>query len=74
MDEAFSAGDKRFQEKCNRFFEAARSARRTFLVATHNLEFVRAFCTTTLWMHKGRKKAYGPTDHVLDEYVKFEAK
>jgi homopolymeric O-antigen transport system ATP-binding protein len=74
MDEAFSAGDKRFQERCNRFFEESRSARRTFLVATHNLEFVRAFCGMTLWLHKGCNKAFGPTERVLDDYVRYELK
>jgi ABC-type polysaccharide/polyol phosphate transport system ATPase subunit len=74
MDEAFSAGDKRFQEKCNEFFLTAQSARRTFLVATHNLEFVRQFCTSTLWMHAGRVRAFGPTPQVLDEYTRFEEK
>jgi len=72
MDEAFSAGDKRFQEKCNRFFEESKSAGRTFVVATHNLDFVRAFCTSTLWLHKGRAMAFGPTDAVLEQYIGFE--
>ena len=39
MDEAFSAGDQRFQDKCGRFFCDSRTLRRTTLVATHNLEF-----------------------------------
>ncbi len=74
MDEAFSAGDKRFQEKCNRFFLAAKRVGRTFLVATHNLEFVREFCGSTLWLHEGRVRAFGPTAQILDEYIQFEEK
>ena len=74
LDEAFTGGDKRFQEKCYRFFGAVSDARRTFLVATHNLEFVRRFCTSTLWLHRGQKRAFGPTAAVLDEYLSFEAK
>jgi ABC-type polysaccharide/polyol phosphate transport system ATPase subunit len=72
MDEAFSAGDKRFQEKCNRFFGEAGGSRRTFLVATHNLDFVRRFCSSTLWLHQGQRRAFGPTASVLDEYTRFE--
>ena len=70
--EAFSAGDKRFQEKCNRFFEESRSAGRTFVIATHNLEFVRTFCSQTLWLHKGRLMGFGPTAEVLESYIGFE--
>jgi ABC-type polysaccharide/polyol phosphate transport system ATPase subunit len=72
MDEAFSAGDKRFQEKCNRFFEESRSAGRTFVIATHNLDFVRTFCSQTLWLHKGRCMGFGPTADVLESYIGFE--
>jgi ABC-type polysaccharide/polyol phosphate transport system ATPase subunit len=72
MDEAFSAGDKRFQDKCNRFFEDSRSAGRTFVIATHNLDFVRTFCTRTLWLHKGRRMEFGPTAAVLERYIGFE--
>ena len=74
MDEAFSAGDKRFQEKCDRFFLATSGAHRTFLVATHNLDFVRRFCSTTLWLHQGKLQAFGSTQPVLDEYIRFEMK
>ncbi|MBI3769585.1 MAG: ABC transporter ATP-binding protein [Deltaproteobacteria bacterium] len=71
MDEAFSAGDKRFQEKCDRFFDDTKRLPRTLLVATHNLEFVRNFCDRTLWLHKGRQMAFGPTTEVLPRYETF---
>jgi len=74
MDEAFSAGDQRFQEKCGRFFRDSQTLRRTTLVATHNLEFVREFCARTLWLHKGRQMAFGATHVVLPEYLEFAAK
>ena len=71
MDEAFSAGDKDFREKCDRFF---REAPRTALVATHNLDFVRDFCTRTLWLHQGRQMAFSATREVLAEYLAFAPK
>jgi ABC-type polysaccharide/polyol phosphate transport system ATPase subunit len=74
MDEAFSAGDKRFQEKCDRFFEESKGSGKTVLVATHNLEFVRRFCDMTLWLSRGRVKGFGRTDEVLDAYVGFDPK
>jgi len=71
MDEAFSAGDKRFQEKCDQFFREAKTLRRAMVVATHNLEFVRQFCDQTLWLHKGKQMAFGPTADVLPRYEAF---
>ena len=74
MDEAFSTGDKRFQEKCDLYFRDSKRLRRTALLATHNLEFVKEFCDRTLWLHKGKQMAFGATDVVLAEYLEFAAK
>src|SRR5262249_35156895 len=71
IDEAFSAGDKRFQEKCDAFFRESRSLRQAVLLATHNLDFVKAFCDRALWLHKGRQMAFGPTGAVLSRYLDF---
>jgi ABC-type polysaccharide/polyol phosphate transport system ATPase subunit len=71
MDEAFSAGDKRFQEKCDQFFRDTKTRPRAMVVATHNLEFVRDFCDRTLWLHKGKQMAFGPTTDVLPRYEAF---
>ncbi|HXJ84925.1 MAG TPA: ATP-binding cassette domain-containing protein [Candidatus Methylomirabilis sp.] len=71
MDEAFSTGDKRFQEKCDRFFQDSRTPRRTTLVATHRLDFVREFCERTLWLHGGRQAAFSATGEVLGRYLAF---
>lgn len=73
MDEAFSAGDRRFQEKCDAFFLGTKALPRTMIVATHNLAFVRQFCERTLWLHQGKQMAFGPTDDVLPRYEAFES-
>jgi len=74
VDEAFSAGDKRFQEKCDLFFRETRNLRQAVLLATHNLDFVKAFCDRTLWLHKGRQMAFGPTGAVLSRYLDFTSR
>jgi ABC-type polysaccharide/polyol phosphate transport system ATPase subunit len=71
MDEAFSAGDRRFQEKCDQFFLGTKALPRTMIVATHNLAFVRTFCDRTLWLHQGKQMAFGPTASVLPRYEAF---
>jgi ABC-2 type transport system ATP-binding protein len=74
MDEAFSAGDKRFQDKCNQYFEDRKTSAATYLVATHNLDFVRQYCARTVWLSAGRVKAVGPSQEVLDQYLRFDPK
>jgi ABC-type polysaccharide/polyol phosphate transport system ATPase subunit len=71
LDEALSAGDKHFKKKCEEFFEASRKGDKTFLVATHDLGFVRKFCSKTIWLHKGRLMAFEETKDVLSRYEKF---
>jgi len=71
MDEAFSAGDKRFQARCDDYFRERKSSGRAILVATHNLDFVREFCDRTLWLHSGKQMGFGPTEGVLGRYIEF---
>jgi len=73
MDEAFSSGDKRFQEKCDQFFRDTKSLPRAMIVATHNLKFVGIFCDRTLWLHHGRQMVFGPTADVRPRYEAFGA-
>ena len=68
MDEALSAGDKNFRKKCEDVFENYKNNDRTFVFASHDLEFVKKFCTRTLWLQKGRQLAFGDTDLVLQRY------
>lgn len=68
LDEAFTAGDAHFKDKCNRFFEQRRHGRQTILAATHSMDFVRQFCTKALWMDHGRQMAWGDVDDVLRQY------
>jgi ABC-type polysaccharide/polyol phosphate transport system ATPase subunit len=73
IDEAFSAGDQRFREKCDRFFRESKHSRRATVVATHSLDFVRDFCDRTLWLRHGRQAAFGATSEVLAEYLESVA-
>ena len=68
VDEAFSSGDRAFQQKCDQFFASRRGGRQTFLIATHNLDFVNEFCERAVWLHEGRVKLSGPARPVLHQY------
>lgn len=69
IDEALSAGDKNFKQKCQDYFERSKKSDTTFLVAAHDLEFVNMFCAKTLWLHEGRQMDFGDTEHVLKQYI-----
>ncbi len=70
LDEAFAVGDKDFRAKYEEVFRNHKSdGSRTYLIATHDLEFARLFCTKTLWLQKGRLMAFGETKGVLDQYI-----
>jgi ABC-type polysaccharide/polyol phosphate transport system ATPase subunit len=72
LDEALSAGDKTFREKCERVFDDYKKSGKTFIISTHNMEFVKKFCSKTLWLHKGEQMDYGDTGYVLAKYLQME--
>ena len=71
LDEALSAGDQRFERKCNRYFETLQQSDTALLAASHDMGFVTRFCSKTLWLRDGEQAAFGPTDDVLPEYVEW---
>jgi len=69
LDEAFSVGDKDFREKYEEVFRNQKNGDKTYLIATHDLDFARLFCTKALWLQKGRLMAFGETETVLQRYA-----
>jgi ABC-type polysaccharide/polyol phosphate transport system ATPase subunit len=69
MDEVLSAGDRNFKAKCDAVFERFKHSGRTFVVASHELDFVRRFCDKALWLDKGRQRAYGEPEAVIAQYM-----
>jgi ABC-2 type transport system ATP-binding protein len=68
LDEALTAGDTTFQQKCEAVFHEYKKTNKTFLISTHDMNFVKIFCTKTLWLHKGRQVEFGDTAGVLEQY------
>lgn len=73
IDEALSAGDVNFRAKCRAFFDEPLNRDRTLLVATHDMEFARSFCTCTLWLHEGRAMGFGDSQGVIASYLAAQA-
>lgn len=74
FDEALAAGDKNFKEKCALVFRNYKETNKTFLVATHDMKFVRSFCNKVLWLHKGRQMSFGDPEEVVTRYEQSKPK
>jgi lipopolysaccharide transport system ATP-binding protein len=72
LDEALSAGDLAFREKCREFFEVQNGRGRTFVIVTHDLAFARRFCPRAVWLDKGRQKDAGECGRIADAYTRSQ--
>jgi len=69
LDELMGVGDQRFQKKSAARMRELIAESRALVVVSHSLATVRALCTRTLWLEKGRVLADGPTEEVLARYA-----
>ena len=69
MDEWFLAGDAGFMEKASRRLEDMVRAADILVLTTHSDQIVREWCTRVIWLEKGRIRADGPADEIVDQYV-----
>jgi len=69
IDEILEVGDSKFQEKSRRrMFEFMKQAQ-AIVVVSHDMEFVRNFCSKALWLDAGRIKAMGTSQEIVDMYL-----
>jgi teichoic acid transport system ATP-binding protein len=69
LDEALSAGDLEFSEKAGKKIQQIISEARLVLVVSHNMEFIKRFCTRAVWIEKGRIIGDGSPERVTDKYL-----
>ena len=68
LDEALTAGDQNFREKCDLVFQSYAQRGSTMLIASHDFDFVERHCGETIWLDHGKQVSLGPTAQVLDLY------
>jgi len=66
MDEWFSAGDARFMEKAEARLTQLVSAADILVIATHDMETARRWCTRAIRLDSGRVVADGPVASVIE--------
>ena len=68
IDEALSAGDPQFKEKCKVKLDELLAGDTTVVLVTHSLGLIKAMADQVLWLDDGRTRMVGPTEDVLDAY------
>jgi capsular polysaccharide transport system ATP-binding protein len=67
IDEVIAVGDQRFQRRSHEeLFE--KRADRSLILAAHQSDVVKAYCSRALLMHRGRGKLFSDLDLALDIY------
>lgn len=72
IDEALSAGDAKFKDRCTlKILELAESDC-TFMLVSHGLEIVKQIADHCLWIEAGTARMVGPAGDVVDAYLANE--
>jgi ABC-type polysaccharide/polyol phosphate transport system ATPase subunit len=71
IDEVLAVGDAAFQQKCNDEFERIRSAGKTVLLVTHDMNAVRRFCDSAMLLERGSVVATGDPETVGGRYLQL---
>jgi len=68
IDEILGVGDKEFRKKSQEKIRELLGENRTVVLVSHNLEAIREFSSSCLWLDKGEVRALGKPDDVLTAY------
>lgn len=69
MDEWFLAGDAVFMERARVRLEDMVRGAEILVLSTHVSEVVLNWCTRVIWLDKGRVRADGPAEAVMEAYL-----
>jgi lipopolysaccharide transport system ATP-binding protein len=68
VDEVLAVGDIAFQERClGKMGEISKSGR-TVLFVSHNLQSIWSLCPQAIWLDRGKLRAAGPSQEVINDY------
>jgi ABC-2 type transport system ATP-binding protein/lipopolysaccharide transport system ATP-binding protein len=70
VDEVLAIGDARFREKCLQKMSEFGREGRTVVFVSHDLGSITQLCRRTIWLDHGRIQADGPSEEVVQRYVR----
>ncbi|WP_263121227.1 ABC transporter ATP-binding protein [Cellulomonas sp. RIT-PI-Y] len=68
IDEVLAVGDAEFQAKCIERMRAVAAEGRTVLYVSHQIQTVKALCTTALYLEHGTLMYHGEVDDAIELY------
>jgi ABC-type polysaccharide/polyol phosphate transport system ATPase subunit len=68
LDEALSAGDAAFRERCNEALQRFRDDGRTLVIVSHGMASIRDLCDRVLWLDHGTVLGEGTPAEMADAY------
>lgn len=68
VDEAMTAGDAPFQERCREAIDRLKREGCTLVLASHDLDLIREHCRRSVYLEGGRLRSSGETEDVLALY------
>lgn len=71
VDEVLSVGDMRFQIRCMERMKKMMTGGTTVLFVSHDINAVRRFCSSAIWLDHGNLVSMGEVNRVADEYLDF---
>lgn len=71
LDEVLSVGDERFHQKCLSRIEEFKAAGTTFVIVSHQSDFIRTKCDRALWLDRGKVRLIGEAGQVIEKYQSF---
>ncbi len=70
LDEVIGVGDATFIHKANDRLREFRDAAKIVVISSHSNDVIREMCNKVLWMHEGNVRMLGPTEEVLEAYIR----
>lgn len=68
LDEIFSVGDMKFQEKAIKIFESSWIQGKTVVLVSHGMEVIRKYCNRSAFMKFGQIEFFGDTQKAIELY------
>jgi ABC-2 type transport system ATP-binding protein len=69
LDEIFSVGDMKFQEKAIKVFESSWIEGKTVVLVSHGMDTIRKYCNRAAFMKNGMIEFFGETEKAIELYT-----
>jgi ABC-2 type transport system ATP-binding protein len=69
LDEIFSVGDMKFQEKAIKIFESSWIRGKTVILVSHSMDVIKKYCSRSAFMKNGQIEFFGETKKAIELYT-----